>query len=91
MKETQEALIAVNEVALTVCERLKDGFQAGEDIALVFAKFSTDSAFMAKLKAGMDNIGAVPGEIKSITLQDTLELATIQISYIPKFVAALKK
>ncbi|HRT83935.1 MAG TPA: hypothetical protein P5523_04790 [Bacteroidales bacterium] len=91
IKETKEALIGLNELALVIAVRLKDGFQVVEDISAVVAKLMSDAEFQAKLQAAYENIGAIPEEIKDLQLNEVIELVGVQVGYVPKFVEALKK
>lgn len=91
MKETTEAVIAVNELGILLCERLRDGFQVTQDLPEIFAKFSKDEEFLAKIKAGYQNAAAIPAEVGKIDLASAVDLVTVQISYIPKIIAALGK
>lgn len=91
IKETKEALIGINEIALLIATRLKDGLQLVEDISAVIAKLTTDAEFQAKLKDAYENIGAIPEEVKDLQIGEVVELVGVQVGYIPKFVDALKK
>jgi hypothetical protein len=91
MKETKEAVIAINELSILLCEKLKDGFQLTDDVSAIFQKFSTDAEFMEKVKAGYKDIALVPTELKAADLSSSIELVTIQVGYLPKIVEALKK
>lgn len=89
IKETKEILIAGNEVGVLAVTRLKDGFQF-DDFAAFYTAFVNDPEFKAKLQAGWENMGDVPAEIKDIDLVEGGELAVTQVSYLPKYMAALK-
>ena len=91
MKETKEAIVAVNEIAILLCQKLKDGFQLTDDVAAIFKKFSEDAEFMAKVKAGYQDMSKVPEEVKVVDIVGAVELVTVQVAYIPKIVEALKK
>lgn len=90
VKELKEALVAVNELAIFLAERMKDG--AGVDDAMaLYSKLASDEAFKAKMMAAYDGIAMVPAEIKDITLPEGIELAMLQVQYVPGLLAALKK
>ena len=91
IKETKEVLVGLNEVALVLCERLKDGLQIGSDVSAVVEKVLGDADFRAKVVAAAEGIAAVPSEIKDLAIGEIIELATVQIGYVPKIVDALKK
>lgn len=91
MKETKEALVAVNELAVLLCEKLKDGFQLTDDVSAIFKKFSEDAEFMAKVKAGYQDMNKIPEEVKAADIVSVVDLVTVQVGYIPKIVEALKK
>jgi len=90
IKETIEAQVAVNELALFLVERFKDGFQAIEDGVAIFDKLKNDADFRDKLIAAYDNYGAIPAEVKDIDLLEGVELAKVQLDYVPKFVDQFK-
>ena len=90
IKETKEALVGVNELAIVIAKHLKDGAQAS-DIMAVVDEFKTNPELMAKLEAARDNIAAVPEEIKDISWLEGGELVVTQVSYVPKLIEALKK
>lgn len=91
IKETKEAIIGVNEVALLLILRLKDGIQLVEDISAIVGKLMSDAEFQEKLHAAYDNIKLVPEEIKDIQINEVIELVGLQSTYVPKILDALKK
>lgn len=91
VKETKELLVGVNELALILVARLKDGFQASEDIAAIIAKLQADEDFKAKMKAAYDGVAAIPDEVKDLDLAEGIELALAQAAYVPKILEAAKK
>ena len=91
IKETKELVIGANELAVLLVERLKDGFQVGEDVSAVIAKLSGDADFKAKMEAAYQGVGQVGAEAKDLDLAEGLELIMVQATYVPKIVAAAKK
>jgi len=89
VKETKEAIIGVNELSLFLCQRLKDGVQVGDAVAL-WAKLTSDAEFMSKIQAAYDGAALIPAEMKNATFTQDAELIGIQLSYLPKFIEALK-
>lgn len=89
IKETNEILVAANEVGVLAVKRLKDGFQF-DDFSAFYAAFVNDAEFKAKLQAGWENMGEVPTEIKDIDFTEGGQLIMTQVSYIPKYLEALK-
>lgn len=87
IKETKEALVAVNEISLHIVSRIKLGVVA--DVMGLLADLQNDVDFKAKLQAGFDNVTAVPAEVADISIGEALELASVEITYVPKFIAAL--
>ena len=90
IKETKEALIASNEIAVFCAKRFKDGVQF-EDFTAFYKAFTEDEEFKAKLQDGWENGKQIPAEVKDIDLQEGIELTMVQIQYVPKFIEALKK
>jgi hypothetical protein len=91
IQETKEALIGINELSIVLAQQLKDGFQVGSDLAAIVGKWQSDADFQAKLTAAFIGIQKVPDEIKDLDLSEGIELASIQLAYVPKIVEALKK
>lgn len=90
VKETKEMVIGVNEVTLVLMGGFKDGVQFG-DFPAFWAHYQNDAKFEAALKAAWDNYQAIPAEIKDIDVGEGLELAAVQLEYVPKMLDALKK
>lgn len=87
IKETKEALIGVNEVAVLIASKFKDGVQFG-DFAAFWEAFKNDAEFKAKMEAAYNGYQAIPEEVKDLDVGEGLELAMVQIQYIPKLLAA---
>jgi len=90
IKEVKEALVGVNELAMFLAERMKDGVGV-DDVMALWTKLSSDKEFKAKMLAAYDGIGAVPAELKNVDLAEGMELAMLQISYLPGLLASMKK
>jgi hypothetical protein len=90
IKETKEALIGINELAVAIAGALKDGLQVG-DAAYLWAKLQSDPAMSAKLMAAYEGASKIPAEVKDLDLGEGIELLSVQASYVPKLVAALSK
>lgn len=88
IKETKEALVAVNEVALHVAVAFKDGVQFADFVSF-YEAFKNDADFKAKLEAAWVNHQAIPEELKDLDLGEVVELGAVELSYVPKFVSAL--
>lgn len=90
VKETKEMLVGANEVSLFMCEKLKDGAQFS-DATDFYVKITTDEVFKAKMMAAYDNYQKIPAEIKDIDGGEGVELAIVQIEYVPKYIECFKK
>lgn len=90
IKETKELLVGVNELSVFLVERLKDGAQVGDAVALI-DKLKNDPDFQAKLAAAYDQINQVPAEVKDLSLMEGIELVMVQANYVPKIIEAAKK
>lgn len=90
IQETKEALVGINELSLAVAKALKDGFQPIKDGLDIYEAIKTPEV-SAKLAAALDKIGEVPAELSDCDLVESVELVTVQASYVPKLVEALKK
>jgi len=89
IKETKEALVGINELGLFFVERFKDGRQMGDFIAF-WEKLKNDEEFFQIVQEAYRGIHLVPAEADNLDLKEGLELVTLQLSYIPKFIEALR-
>jgi len=90
IKETKEVLIAVNELALIIIKHVKDGVQVS-DIPAIAVEMFRNEAFKDAIANAVKDIAMVPAEVKDINVEEGLELAKEQISYLPRLLEALKK
>lgn len=88
IQETKEALVAVDEIALTIVKGFKKSGFVGS-FAEFWATFQNDPAFKEKLAAGWANLSAVPSEVGDLDLGEAVELVLTEVAYVPKFIAAL--
>lgn len=88
IKNTKEVVVAANELAVEMIKLLKDGAQVADAIQLV-----TDlmGPLKDKVMAAASDISSVGDEIKDLDAMEVVELVNVQVSYVPAFVAALKK
>lgn len=91
IKETKELLVGVNELAIFLVMRLKDGFQLAEDLTAIIQKLQGDPEFMAKMKLAYDGVSLVGEEVKDLDLAEGLDLIMTQAMYVPKILEAAKK
>lgn len=85
--EVKEALVGVNEVAVLIASKFKDGVQFS-DFAAFWDAFKNDADFKAKMEAAYNGYQNIPEEVKDLDLAEGLELAMVQIQYVPKLVKA---
>lgn len=90
IQETKDAMIAINEVGLTMVQLFADGAQF-QDVMEIWKKLSEDETFKAQLVAAYEGWSAISGEIADLDVNEALELVTVQLAYIPKFVDVVKK
>ena len=88
-KETKELLVGVNELSLFLVSRLKDGVDVS-DAAAVIEKLASDPAFVDVLKSAVEGVKAVGAEVGDLSVAEGMELAVLQLSYVPKWVEAVK-
>ena len=88
IKETKEALVGVNEVALLLAKQLKDGAQFSDFISF-YNDYVGNADFKAKLQAAWEGYNAIPDEVKDLDLGEVIELASVEITYVPKIIAEL--
>ena len=82
--ETKEALVGFNEVGLVMAEILKDGVSFDDAIAF-YNKLIADEKMKEVIMKAYDNYQAIPDEVKDIDLGEGMELADVQLDYIPKY------
>ena len=87
IKELKEVIVAANEIALIGAKLAKDGLSLSDAPAL----FTELMAKRSELQAAIEGIGQVAAEVKDVDLQEGIEIAMIQIAYLPKLAEALKK
>jgi len=90
IKETKEALIGVNALAVFMAVRFADGVDLG-DLKALWDKWSDDEEFQNIMKAAAENVGRVKAEIQDIDGGEGLELVNVQLDYLPKLLEAFKK
>lgn len=90
VKESKEVLVAVvGHVAPLLIKHLKDGAQVGDVMAVIDA-WKNDEAFKKALEDAMDNIKAVPEEIKDLSASEGVELGVAALLQVPRILEALK-
>jgi hypothetical protein len=75
IKETKEATVAVFAVGLFVIDRLKDGAQWGDALAL--GQKLMDPMFVNMVTDAVEGIEQIPAEIKDISLVEAVELLSL--------------
>ena len=89
IKETKDALVGINELSILLITLLKDGISLN-DFSVLFEKVVKDEAFKAKMEEAYNGIAQVPQELQDLSLSEIIELATLQVGYVPKIIDALK-
>jgi hypothetical protein len=90
IKETKDALIAVNILSIFLIEQFRDGFQMSDFMDL-YAKITTDDAFKTRMMDAYIGISAIPAELKDLDVKESIELTSLQLSFLPKIIDVLKK
>lgn len=83
VKDTKEAMIGINELALTLARIFSDGVQF-QDFMELWRKVGEDETFKAQLMAAYEGWGNIPDELADIDVQESLEIIGVQLSYVPK-------
>ncbi len=91
INETEDVLDAANEIAILIIVILKDGLQYYKDFKTIFEKIRNDEAFRNVLEEAYKNIGAVPDEMGDLDASEIIQLAGIQMKYLPRLLEAVKK
>lgn len=90
VKETKEALIGFNELSLYLIGKFKDGVQLS-DVTAIVADIMAGHEIKEHITKALENVKAVPAEIKDLDLSEGLELGMYQAMQVPKILDALKK
>ena len=90
VKETEEMIIAINELACFLVTQFKDGVQF-KDFYELYKKLSDDDSFKQKMFDAYRGVSAVPQELGDLDVQEVVGLTSLQLSYIPKILDSLKK
>lgn len=90
VKNVKEVLVALNMVSLVLIKQLRDGFQVADVGAAILEIMASDET-KAALVAAIEGITALPAEIADFQLAEGIELALVQLDYLPKILEALKK
>ena len=90
INDTKEALVAINEIGLTMAKLFADGVQF-EDALALWKKLNEDQAFKDQLVAAYDGWSNISGELADMDVQEALDLVTMQLSYIPRFLEVIGK
>lgn len=85
VKETKEAILALVMLGKFVADRLKDGAQLDDALALG-SKLLADGEFKDVVMAGVNGADQIPREVSELDLADGLELAKV----IPDILVALQ-
>lgn len=90
VKETNELMVAVFEIALLAAKQLKDGIQFA-DAEAFYAAFMQNIDFKSKVIAGWEGRQQIKDEVGDLDATEGIQLGMTAIQYVPKIVAALKK
>lgn len=74
IKETREAVAALEEITVLLIERLKDGLQLGPDVSAALQKWTQDAQFKDRIMAGLSGIRDVGPEIKDLSVSEGFQL-----------------
>ena len=88
IKETRDALIALNDLAAFLVTRLRDGADLSDAFAL-YSKITSDGDFQAKMVAMIEGIEKIPAEISDLDINEIIELGSLQLSFLPSIVKAI--
>lgn len=89
VKETKEALVALNELSIHLISIFKNGLNVGSAVDL-WKLFQNDEDLRSKIAAAYDNYAAIPSELEGLDIGGTLELTYTQLSYVPAIAEALR-
>jgi len=85
----KELLVAVNEVSIFLIARFVDGLGADDAVA-IWEKLKNDDEFKTKIMVAYEGYQQIDDELADANLEEGIELVQMQLSYVPKILAALK-
>lgn len=88
-KETVEAVNMVLEVAVRLIPILKDGVQVSD--ALKIVSEAMDPQLQATVKAGVEGMNLIPGEISHWGVAEVTDMGMLLVGAVPRIIEALKK
>lgn len=83
IKESKEMLVGMNELNLLLIHGFKDGVQFS-DFPSFYQSITSRPEIQEKMKAAYDGYAKIPAEIKDIDAGEGMELAAVQVAYVPK-------
>lgn len=89
IKEAKELLIGVNDVSCLLIKHLKDGVQVKDAIAL-FNDIMSNDVLKNEIIEAVKGISSVPGELKDLDASEIVEIASLQVSLVPKIIGSFK-
>jgi hypothetical protein len=90
IKETSEMIVALNKVSLLLLSHFKEGAKLSNFIDL-YAKINADKELQEAVKVAYEDYKLIPVEIKDADAGEALELAALQIEYVPQILEVLGK
>jgi hypothetical protein len=90
IKETEEALLAVNILSIYLIKQFKDGVQISDFMDL-YSKIMSDDDFKSKMMDAYQGVQNIPAELKDLDLQEIIKLTSLQLSFLPEIIDAIKK
>jgi hypothetical protein len=89
VKETKEALVALNELTLQMIKSFKSGLTL-DSFATFWVNLQNDAELKNKLEAAYENYKVIPEELNNLTVLDSMDLLITQLDYFKKIVVTLK-
>lgn len=91
IKETREVLKALNNLTIFLLSILLDGLQLYKDGKAIIVKLKDDDEFRRVIQDAIDNIQAVPAEIKDLDASEGITLAGDQLAFLPMIFKAISE
>jgi hypothetical protein len=90
VKGTKELLTAANTLTVEIIKLLKDGAQAADVTVFLNDIMNDKDGLKTALVAAYNDVKGIPTELKAMDWTDGVELANIQLQFIPQIVGAFK-
>ncbi|MHA2122434.1 MAG: hypothetical protein ACW990_14625 [Promethearchaeota archaeon] len=89
INDVEDVIVAVNELAILMIKRFKDGVQFDDFVAL-YSSIMDDEKMKKIMFDAYNGYKNIPAQAKDIDVKEACSLAAIQLKYVPIIVETIK-